>query len=261
MMKRFITFFLVILISVVGVLGQTNSNHVKVKGYYKIDGTYVQPHYRTAPNSTIRDNFSTKGNVNPYTGESGYVNPDTKTYNYPNNSNNSKSSNYYNNSILNSITNNHNNYSYSLYRDKPTYKTNSSANVRQHMNTSSAIVMTVPAKSDVKVISSFFGDWWEIYYNGETGYMHSSLLTRRSNSTTNSTSSTYNDYSYSLYKDKPTYKTKSTANVREHMNTSSAIIMTVPAKSDVKVISSFFGDWWEIYYNGETGYMHSSLLK
>lgn len=42
-----------------------------VNGYYKSDGTYVQPHYRSNPNSTTLDNWSTKGNINPYTGEKG----------------------------------------------------------------------------------------------------------------------------------------------------------------------------------------------
>jgi uncharacterized protein YgiM (DUF1202 family) len=265
-MKRFITLILVFLISVIGVFGQTNSNHVKVKGYYRKDGTYVQPHYRTAPNSTNRDNFSTKGNVNPYTGEAGYVTPDSKSYSYPserNSTTNSSSNNYnsYNYNNSNSSSSSNNSYSYSLYNDKPTYTTKSSANVREHMNTSSAIKMTVPANSDVKVVNSFFGDWWEIYYDGKTGYMHSSLLKLSSSTTSNSSSNSNNSYSYSLYNDKPTYTTKSSANVREHMNTSSAIKMTVPANSDVKVVNSFFGDWWEIYYDGKAGYMHSSLLK
>ena len=44
---------------------------VSVSGYYRSNGTYVQPHQRTAPNSTRNDNYSTVGNVNPYTGESG----------------------------------------------------------------------------------------------------------------------------------------------------------------------------------------------
>lgn len=49
---------------------------VHVNGYTKPDGTYVAPHERTAPNSTINDNYSTKGNVNPYTGKAGTVNPE-----------------------------------------------------------------------------------------------------------------------------------------------------------------------------------------
>jgi len=51
-----------------------------VSGYYRKNGTYVQPHYRTNPNSTINDNYSTAPNVNPYTGERGTRSPD---YSYP----------------------------------------------------------------------------------------------------------------------------------------------------------------------------------
>ena len=47
------------------------STDVSVKGYYKSDGKYVQPHYRSGSNKTKRDNFSTKGNTNPYTGRKG----------------------------------------------------------------------------------------------------------------------------------------------------------------------------------------------
>lgn len=49
---------------------------VQVHGYTKRDGTYVAPHERTAPNHTVLDNYSTKGNVNPYTGKPGTKNPD-----------------------------------------------------------------------------------------------------------------------------------------------------------------------------------------
>ena len=60
------------------VVGQTNPNHVRVSGYTRKDGTYVQPYFRTAPNSTNIDNFSTRGNVNPYTGQPGWIAPDSK---------------------------------------------------------------------------------------------------------------------------------------------------------------------------------------
>lgn len=48
---------------------------VRVKGYTRKDGTYVAPSVRSAPNSSVYDNYSTKGNVNPYTGKSGTVDP------------------------------------------------------------------------------------------------------------------------------------------------------------------------------------------
>jgi hypothetical protein len=41
-------------------------------GYYKPStGTYVQPHYKTTPNRTNHDNFSTQGNYNMYNGNQG----------------------------------------------------------------------------------------------------------------------------------------------------------------------------------------------
>jgi len=44
---------------------------VYVKGYYRRDGTYVRPHYRSSPDGNFNNNWSTKGNVNPYTGRPG----------------------------------------------------------------------------------------------------------------------------------------------------------------------------------------------
>lgn len=43
-----------------------------VNGYYRKDGTYVQPHYRTDSNSVKYDNYSSQGNSNPYNGNQGY---------------------------------------------------------------------------------------------------------------------------------------------------------------------------------------------
>ena len=47
---------------------------VSVKGYTRKDGTYVQPHHRSAPDGNFYNNWSTTGNVNPYTGEEGKLN-------------------------------------------------------------------------------------------------------------------------------------------------------------------------------------------
>ena len=46
-----------------------------VNGYYRSNGTYVSGHYRSCPNPTTGDNWTTKGNYNPYTGEPGYRSP------------------------------------------------------------------------------------------------------------------------------------------------------------------------------------------
>jgi hypothetical protein len=51
------------------------SAQVRVQGHIRKDGTYVAPHYRSAPDNNIYNNYSTKPNINPYTGQTGTVNP------------------------------------------------------------------------------------------------------------------------------------------------------------------------------------------
>lgn len=58
----------------------------RVRGYWKgsngdgIKDTYVSPYYKSERNNSVWDNYSTKGNVNPYTGKSGTVDPYKKLY-------------------------------------------------------------------------------------------------------------------------------------------------------------------------------------
>ena len=54
---------------------QVNSSNHYVRGYTKSNGTYVQGQYKTKTNSTNNDNYTTKPNVNPYTGAAGTVSP------------------------------------------------------------------------------------------------------------------------------------------------------------------------------------------
>src|SRR5262245_45661991 len=42
---------------------------VRVRGYFRKDGTYVQPHMRSAPDGNPYNNWSFPGNINPYTGK------------------------------------------------------------------------------------------------------------------------------------------------------------------------------------------------
>jgi hypothetical protein len=54
---------MVLLLSIDLALAQT-----RVDGYFRRDGTYVQPHYRTAPDGNPYNNYSFPGNYNPNTG-------------------------------------------------------------------------------------------------------------------------------------------------------------------------------------------------
>lgn len=56
-------------------MSATASAQVHVRGYTTKSGTYVAPHYRSSPDSSKLNNWSTKGNVNPYTGQAGTKDP------------------------------------------------------------------------------------------------------------------------------------------------------------------------------------------
>lgn len=52
-----------------------------IRPYIRNNGTMVQGHYRTTPDSSRLNNWSTRGNVNPYTSKQGTVDPYNGVYN------------------------------------------------------------------------------------------------------------------------------------------------------------------------------------
>lgn len=76
-MKKILLSFIALLLLVSFSLVSVSSAEAlkRVKGYTTKKGTYVAPHFKSSPNKSKFDNFSTKGNVNPFTGKKGTVNP------------------------------------------------------------------------------------------------------------------------------------------------------------------------------------------
>lgn len=74
-----------------GTMGPAFADDVFVNGYTRDDGTYVSPHHRSAPDGDTSNNWSTRGNTNPYTGERG-----SRSYGYSNSSGSSRSFDAYN---------------------------------------------------------------------------------------------------------------------------------------------------------------------
>ena len=56
---------------------QVNPNYHYVQPHVRSNGTYVEGYYRTNPNNTIDDNYSTYPNVNPHTGSVGTIIPES----------------------------------------------------------------------------------------------------------------------------------------------------------------------------------------
>lgn len=64
--------FLLVAFALIGI--QQTSADVHVDGYTTKYGTYVPEHVRSDPDGNPNNNWSTRGNVNPYTGKPGYKN-------------------------------------------------------------------------------------------------------------------------------------------------------------------------------------------
>jgi hypothetical protein len=75
-MKKFIASILLSSVLFLGAfVNNAQAKTIRSKGYFKSSGKYVMPYFKTSPNRTKFDNYSTKGNYNPFTGKKGTVSP------------------------------------------------------------------------------------------------------------------------------------------------------------------------------------------
>jgi hypothetical protein len=76
-MLRLVLASLLAIVTLVPLVATAVAADTFVHGYTRKDGTYVQPHFRSAPDGNRSNNWSTQGNVNPYTGQPGTRSPDS----------------------------------------------------------------------------------------------------------------------------------------------------------------------------------------
>ncbi len=75
-------FVIALILSVSSIIEFDASGRVRVNGYYRKDGTYVRPHYRTKPDGNPYNNYSFPGNYNPNTDKYSTGNPHTYLQRY-----------------------------------------------------------------------------------------------------------------------------------------------------------------------------------
>lgn len=66
-----------IILTLVGICASAQLAHTQtyVDGHYRRDGAYVPGHYRSNPDGNRNNNWSYRGNYNPYTGRQGTEDP------------------------------------------------------------------------------------------------------------------------------------------------------------------------------------------
>lgn len=134
-------------------------SQVNVKGYYRSNGTYVQPHQRTVPNSTITDNYSYPGNYNPN------ISCDNSSYHTNTNTNFTSSSNT-KTEWVDGYYRNDGTYVNGYYKKKEkesNIPTNTS--VKKYINTTLVNLRTSPEVSENIIDKLSYGDEITSLYN------------------------------------------------------------------------------------------------
>ena len=245
---------------------QTNSNHVYVSGYYKSNGTYVQPHYRTAPNSTNRDNFSTRGNTNPYTGQPGYITPDSNTSSTYTPSRYSNSTTTYPKTTYSTTSKSSSNNSYNTAN---IYTTTSSYGQLWSKPSQFDAIRPIEKGSRVKVIEYEDG-FYKVISNGTIGYINSITINENSTmkslkkgereySNTTETKTTVNeifDIEVSkIYALPSKYVSAREANLRLGPTTITNVLTTIKRNDKIRIIdSSTYSSWTKIIVEADDGF-------
>lgn len=66
--QRLLALLALTLVSLVGHTPAAQAKDVYVRGHYRSNGSYVEPHIRTRPDTWRSNNYSYPGNTNPYSG-------------------------------------------------------------------------------------------------------------------------------------------------------------------------------------------------
>ncbi|WP_341904841.1 SH3 domain-containing protein [Fluviicola taffensis] len=240
------------------------SAQVHVKGYYRSNGTYVQPHTRSSPNSTKTDNYSYNNNYN-----STYISPTTaktNTGNYISKSSTDvwvdgyyrKNGTYvqgYWRTAPNETEKDNFSYSGNInpYTGKLAYgdKVNVNAselNLRTEASVSDNVIMTLDNNSPLTVIEEINNEWVKVqysyydasnYYNTKTGYVAKRYITTNDNSNS------------SVFLSSPTYLSLNYViadllNVRDNPSITANVITTIDRFTFVYIIEYVNNDWAKI---------------
>ncbi|MCD7769994.1 MAG: SH3 domain-containing protein [Oscillospiraceae bacterium] len=134
--------------------------------------------------------------------------------------------------------------------------------MRSGPSTSYSILGTYNSGTTMTVTGTS-GDWYQVSYNGTTGYVYSLYLTLDSGSTSTSTSTSSSASSTSSFTVTEMDDTAATVTSAVHMrtgpSTSYASLQVLSAGTSV-TITGYSGNWYRISYNGSTGYVYGSYV-
>ncbi|WP_088188907.1 NlpC/P60 family protein [Desulfosporosinus sp. FKA] len=142
--------------------------------------------------------------------------------------------------------------------------TASALNLRQTDVSTSKVLTAIPKNTQVDVISKNPSNWYNVKYNGQTGWVSGAYLilktvTDTSSETTPSAISG-NGKTISVITKTVGIVTASALNLRKTDAATSAVLTTIPKNTQVEVIAKNTGNWYNVSYNGQTGWVSGLYL-
>ncbi len=121
---------------------------------------------------------------------------------------------------------------------------------RAAASTSSGILLTFDKGASVTVTGSE-GDWYKVDYSGKSGYVYKSYVSLEGESSSSSSSVTSASGTGIIR--------GTCVRVRAGASTSSSILATVNTGTKMEITGKT-GEWYQVNYNGQTGYVYKSYL-
>lgn len=131
-------------------------------------------------------------------------------------------------------------------KESGTVKTKDICRVRAKASTDSEMIGTVNKGVKLKKIGTE-GDWTKVKFQGQTGYIKTEFLKKVSSKSSDSS-------------DTGMVKTKDICNVRAKASTDAELLGKVDIGVKLKKLGTS-GEWTKVKFQGQTGYIKSSLLK
>ena len=131
------------------------------------------------------------------------------------------------------------------------YNVNSNVNMRASASTSGAILAT-PAKGAAVTVLGQSGNFYQVSYDGKTGYIDKRYV-QVSSGSTGSTGSTTGTPGV-------IYNVSSNVNMRASASTSASIVAK-PAKGAAVTILGESGSFYQVSYDGKTGYIDKRYVQ
>lgn len=138
-------------------------------------------------------------------------------------------------------------------------------NMRSQANTSSSIVMVMPAGANVTLTGRTSGEFLEIQYNGRTGWAHNNWI-RVNNAPAPQQPAPPPDPAPvpapapPVASVKGAGRTTDNLNMRSQATTSSAVILVMPSGATISLTGEVSGLFYQVEYNGRTGWAHKDWI-